>query len=375
MTRLTFTELEFDNDGTITIADILEFNSYNTLYELRLPKAKMPRYGQGYTIGSLKGDQDTYWVYNIGAYLPRIIINNISNGTINNTIAWTDIKWSPQIGVFCCTSQQNNIARSSDLVTWTYHDPGLTAFWTRLAWSPELGIFCAVGNASNFAYSSISSDGITWVSTSPSLASIHDITSITWASNAGLFLCSTNEGRCLTSSDGLNWTAYNAIGTTFWLDISYAPSINTTIMVSFNSPYVAYSTDVAQTLNLSSISTDKDWSCCAWSPDLGMFVIGGRSVGNNIMWSLDGINWTTANIIPSGLGCESCTWVQELGIFVIGGRNSTPGGAYSYNGKNWFSCSSFPTGVNVTGISWSPSLGKLAGVTLNGSNRSFNTTN
>jgi len=104
------------------------------------------------------------------------------------------------------------------------------------------------------------------------------------------------------------------------------------------------------------ITTAGSFDSCAWSEDLGIFVIGGTGV---LAWSVNSVEWTE---VAAGSTAWTCVgWSADLGIFVAISSSHI---ATSSDGKNWTVTTGTP-GANFNSIAWSSSLGLF--VALNGS--------
>ena len=190
----------------------------------------------------------------------------------NNSLDWTGVCWSPELGLFCAVSGNgtstgnDTVMTSDDGINWTTQ---LSSFSVpqKVCWSPELGIFCAIGEGSGPVNKVItSSDGITW---NPQTLSQTGRT-IVWSPQLGIF-CGLDQNNSVTSPDGVNWTIHP---------------------------------NFAGNLGL-----------LTWSPQLGIFCV--SNAFGSIYTSTDGANWTnTATITQMNTFVQMVVWSPELEIIL-----------------------------------------------------------
>jgi hypothetical protein len=136
------------------------------------------------------------------------------------------------------------------------------------AWSPALGLWAmpdSGGNGVNQAMYT-SPDGITW--TARTMPNTKAWNAVAWSPRLGLFCAvagdnSTTTGTVATSPDGVTWTARNSATASVWNGIIWVPFANS---------------------------------------GLGIFVAGadvGSALSQSMMYSTDGINWTTVTFTGS----------------------------------------------------------------------------
>jgi len=200
--------------------------------------------------------------------------------------------------------------------------------------------------------------------------------SVAWSPQLKLFVAvSGSDTPVIYSSDGVNWTAIpngtKGVVKSNWNSITWSPSLNRFVAVAFaylNGPYnavVMYSSDginwTTILLGQNGTGNGAQWNSVTWSPELNRFVAvsGAGYYTIMVMYSSDGINWT---IISSGWNgvvnsaYRSITWSSNLKRFVAVGDGKI---MYSSDGINWVTFTPF-TGDWSTNywnsVTWSPYL-------------------
>jgi len=129
----------------------------------------------------------------------------------------TAICWSKSLSLFVGVGSvvggpygahtgEMDIYRSSDGITWTAHNSGVTGTWLDVIWSPELSLFVAIGGG--VIYNVMTSpDGITW--TNRNISSSLSPNSICWSKTNNMFVAASQSNgtqNIMTSSNGITWT-------------------------------------------------------------------------------------------------------------------------------------------------------------------------
>ena len=202
----------------------------------------------------------------------------ITHGVVNGSGLWVTVGLSRTSTTRAMTSPYGNV--------WTAHALAIGQ-WTDVAYGN--GVFVAVGiTGSTRAMTSV--DGVTWVQQA---VSIGEWFAITFGN--GVFVAVTKNGSTdgvMTSVDGVTWNFYY-IEPGRWENIAYGNG--TFVAVTFNGgSRVATSTDNGETWSYNSVD-DRTWSSITYGTvnGVGLFVaVSGTYVGNDIMTSPDGTNWT-----------------------------------------------------------------------------------
>jgi hypothetical protein len=266
---------------------------------------------------------------------------------------WSSICWSPERRLFVAVANEpregnaNKVLTSIDGITWT-QTPAVNNFtlWESVCWSPELGLFVAVGGYSPPTFHPYnntgtggqnkvmtSNDGTNW-NTTPSANNSTEWKGVCWSPELGIFVATAPSGSSpyiMTSSNGTNWTKPPAsIATNVPLNaVCWSPQLG--IFVGVGGERVTISSNginwtIAATLT--SLSITNEWRSVCWSPELRLFVAVGQPgrVGQKVITSPDGINWTGRSSSNDNYHWRSVCWSSELGIFVAtGGEASVPG--------------------------------------------------
>jgi len=179
-------------------------------------------------------DGDAPWIYSI-AWSPSLgkicMVGGPSSQyayTSSDGITWTkstDIAnlaylgttWSEELDLFLgANNNQNSVGYSSDGDTWTSSNPsgGLIIRYNGVSWSPELGLFCIVSDDNDeTTMGATSPDGTTW--TLRTLPSGYAWKRLCWSSELSLFVV-TSSGAFATSPDGITWTERAISSTSGW---------------------------------------------------------------------------------------------------------------------------------------------------------------
>jgi hypothetical protein len=151
--------------------------------------------------------------------------------------AYFDIEYSPSLDLFVAvgTAGANQIATSTDGITWTGSAAPNTNAWGGIAWSPALAMFVAVAwsgtNKAMYSY-----NGIQW-----NLTTSADETGgwgrVIWASGYGVFIATnqvaSTSANIMISKDGINWVSRRyANGTSQSLSygLAYSPELGITVL-------------------------------------------------------------------------------------------------------------------------------------------------
>ena len=182
------------------------------------------------------------------------------------------------------------------------------------------------------------------------------------------------EGVIYTSDDDIDtWTGIRPIpgSVTFPspAGMIYAESIDTWVAIpkrGSSTESIIYSTDDGVTWNISSViptatatgARDKN---VAWSPTLGLFIVGCNS--GQIIYSSDGDTWTNATPGVFGSQILSVHWSSTLGVFMASTIDNEVG--YSANGTSWTLVTTEPGGSSSDDLSAIYSIGSRVFVSNN----------
>ena len=285
-----------------------------------------------------------------------------------NTNAWEDVCWSPELGIFCAVASLGTlrVATSQDGVTWTLRSASdNTLDWTGICWSPELGLFCAVsGNGTSTGNDTVmtSDDGINWTT---QLSSFSAPKKVCWSPELGIF-CAIGEGsgpvnKVITSTDGITWTPQTLSQT--GRTIVWSPQLGIFCGLDQNNS-VTSPDGINWTIHP---NFSGNLGLLTWSPQLGIFCV---STGlGSIYTSTDGANWTNTATIPQmNTFVQMVEWSPELELFCVVGGTCNPAD------NNYYTCATSPDAVTWTlrnmpednipspngkwrSICWSPDLG------------------
>src|SRR5699024_2631793 len=234
-----------------------------------------------------------------------------------------------------------------------------------VTWSPDLGLFVAVGGGSSVF---TSYDGSNWVSRSGIPAVTWN--SVTWSPELGLFVAvayGTDIECVMTSPDGINWTARQAAEGNQWNSVTWSPELGLFVAVASSGTNRVMTSPDGINWTARHAAEGIQWHSVTWSPELGLFVAVASSGTNRVMTSPDGINWT-ARQAAEGNQWRSVTWSPELGLFVSVALSGTNRVMTSPDGINW-TARQAAEGTDWHSVTWCPELGMIVAVALSGTNR------
>jgi hypothetical protein len=166
---------------------------------------------------------------------------------------------------------------------------------------------------------------ISWGNQSPS-GLTDDVWSAAYAN--GTFAATTNQGKILTSSDGLTWTSQTVSSGTWLVSIAYG---NGKWVAVGASGTILVSSDLKTWVNATAVTINK-LNGVLYNGSIWVAV----GEADTIATSTDAINWTTVPV-PAGLGISGflhgITWDAVNNVFLITGSatgtNTSPYGNYS----------------------------------------------
>ena len=229
--------------------------------------------------------------------------------------------WSSELLIFVAVSYNTNIVLTSINGTTWIQTTAHTGNWTGICWSPQLGLFVAVApdGVNNIM---TSTDGINWL-----LGTIQDTSWLTndwfaricWSAELGMFaIVNTANAAVLTSTNGINWTVRTIDNLSVWggLDICWSKELGIFVAVGLENKGIISNNGINWRVTEINLGYDVT-RAVVWSPQLKIF-IAFAWMGSRLLISNDGINWTERFISNETYHQASC-WSPELGIFVVGG--------------------------------------------------------
>ena len=210
-----------------------------------------------------------------------------------------------------------------------------------------------------------SDDGITWT---PAVSgTLEAIIAITVNPATGRFVALLFSGdTVIFSDDGISWTFATTIGVSNIRAITVNPSTGIFVGVG-NSGTIITSVDGGIWINQTPFASGGNFTGVAVNPSLGSdgrFVAVGSDGfgGGKVIFSDDsGVNWTSANSIPTVEGLSS-VGVSNGGIFVASGVDSLTGRGFiitsSDNGVNWVTTFSTLNSI-FDGVAINPINGRI----------------
>lgn len=240
--------------------------------------------------------------------------------------------------------------RSNIVPRWTVSSCPSSGVWSDVCWSPELGIFAAVGESSACM---TSRDGVNWINrTVPS----GTWRSVCWSSDLRCFVAvaSATAQGCI-SYDGILWTAVT-LGAGLWRGVRYSHEQRQFVAMNFDNDATCAATS-PDGINWTQRTTPAGaYIFPAWSPELKIWVAScDRSGGGDAVWSLDGITWTAATTgFLAGETCMGVEWSSKLGLFVATCFGTANRVYTSRDGKRWTRIDTLETISAGAGLVWCP---------------------
>ena len=320
--------------------------------------------------------------------------------TTGNSGAWMHMCFSPQLNLFCACAT-NTFAISSDGINW--FKVTVSGTWYSICYGKNL--FVAVGN--NII--ATSSDGIIW--TTLTITG----TWVCITSNELIFCAISTTGRVIISSDATIWIliaqqlerpGYGSLGAQicwngkvfcffgasyviyysyngiFWeieylvkpfggayvfgwgiawngnrfCTVGYAEAAQASVIVSpinFPNNSLFYKNDylTISTLNASNSPLNNTWKSICWGYDKFVAVANSGSYNNRVIYSSDGVNWSTATIGVLNNSWSSVFWGNNI-FCAVADEGTENRFMISYNGIEWQSVSTNVLAINFYSVTF-----------------------
>lgn len=194
--------------------------------------------------------------------------------------------------------------------------------------SPELGLWLTAGENGRAL---TSPDGINWTSRSPGFGSGFTFNEVIWApGHSRFYLSDDSTGRLSSTPDGITFTSE---GTSLlpWLGkMAYSSSLDTLLAVGDSDDVI---TKTGPTGTITTTDTGLGvggFNAATWSPEVGLFLIGGDE---KLATSPDGTTWTQQTTTFGSSIVLDTDWNATLGLFVASAQHGKL--ATSPDGVNW----------------------------------------
>ncbi|NBV76261.1 MAG: hypothetical protein EBR59_09985 [Methylococcaceae bacterium] len=281
-----------------------------------------------------------------------------------NAIGWTSNVSNINIKhpiVAVGTGTNSPIAYSMDGYKWINVGAGIFTTGYAVAWNGTMWV--AVGAGSNsIAYSY---DGLNWVGLGTSIVTSGDGKCIAW--NGTMWFAGFTDGTLAYSYNGVIWSIVSSSGLTscnaiVWNGIQWCAGGDAT-----SNPIITSTDGLTWTQQTNSLTSCNDiksngqlwiavgtngiiysydsntWyaiaevtfaiSAVAWNGK--MWVAGGASSANNLLYSANGIAWTSLTNTIFATSCTAIAWTGDK--WIVGGLNGTAAlFKTSYNGTVWY---------------------------------------
>jgi RNA recognition motif-containing protein/Ca2+-binding EF-hand superfamily protein len=164
------------------------------------------------------------------------------------------------------------------------------------------------------------------------------------------------------------WSVSSSVANN-WSSVAWSPELSRFVAVSTNGTNrVLYSSNGISWTSPTTPPPSSTWRSVVWSPQKEMFVAVGT---DSAMYSMDGINWQTGSqAVPDG-NWTSVIWVDELGLFVSVADDGLSRAMRSTDGISWVVSREAPPESGWQSVAWSPSLKRLVAFANSGEDRSM----
>lgn len=195
------------------------------------------------------------------------------------------------------------VMTSPDGVTWTGHSvPTPGAGWLDLAYSPSLGLYVAISSRSSTQPAKImtSTDAVTWTDLTTGTdvpVSMNNSTCIAWG--AGIFVVlgglDGSGQNLVTSTDGITWTQQTDPNLFGWLGVTFGGGKFVAVGHTAFGDQTMNSAD-GITWTSAAAAANKTWVAVAYSSTLSLYVAVASQAAatDNVMTSPDATTWTSA---------------------------------------------------------------------------------
>ena len=300
-----------------------------------------------------------------------------SRTSAGETLVWSDIAWSPSLGIFAAVAQGgvSPVMTSPDGITWTARSSSNDSnVWVSIEWSPTLNLFVAVSfNGTNRVMTS--PDGITWTGHA-SATETNNWRSVVWSPALNLFVAVASAGtnRVMTSPDGITWTARaSATETNAWIYVTWSSDLNLFAAVATGGTNRVMTSPDGITWTARASATETNvWRSVVWGGGTANVFVAVSSTGTNrVMTSPDGITWTARTPSDDTNGWNDVTWSPALNVFIAVAVSGTNRVMSSVDGITWVGMPSADETNQWASTAWSSTLGYFAAVSASGTNRAM----
>jgi hypothetical protein len=242
----------------------------------------------------------------------------------------------------------NSIA-SRDLITWTTHAVPVRSF-TGLCWSSAAKVFVAVADDTSGGTIYTSVDGLNWVERSTVVGQWRGVV---WSKDIGLFVVvGVDAPHAMWSADGISWVAGSAPANS-WSFLTYAPALKKFVALGNGGDrHMMESADgkswVEHATSISGVTGG--WSdTLTWSEELGLFATVNSFIANaKVCTSPDGINWDIN--ISLGPSFQKTVVAGAGGFLVVTDFGDRI--LFTADGISWSTVSSNEFGISGRHILW-----------------------
>lgn len=276
------------------------------------------------------------------------------------SVAYGNVNANDIIVAVASSGNNDRIMISENSTTfWRTISSPANNYWTSIAWSPELGLFVAVASSGVNNRIMTSTNALNWTLRQPP----HDNNwrSITWGGPNGnkKFVAVSSSGvnnRVMTSTDGINWIARTSAADNYWTSVAWSSDINLFCAVASSGSGNRIMTSPDAIIWTSrNASDDYDWNSVVWGGPNGnkLFVAVGSAPGTNVhrvMTSTNGINWTRRNGIVNNW--TSVVWTPLNNFVAVGTSGTYNRIMYSPDGIAWTSIPNSPINIDWNSVIW-----------------------
>jgi hypothetical protein len=249
-------------------------------------------------------------------------------------------------------------------ISWISRTSAINSNFECVCWSPELAIFVAVAYSGNVYRCMTSPDGIEWTARNTIDGGW---SGVCWSAELSIFVAvgSSSASRVTTSPDGINWTARSSPSLNSWVSVCWSPARSLFAAVAYSGTTSRIMTSPNGVTWTDRSNEQSNWTSICWSHERSLFVAVAASGTNNLITSPDGITWTPA-VHPAG--CNSICWSPQRSLFVAVGTGAVNSVVTSPDGINWTSRVGIITN-SWQSVCWAPEILQFIAVGSSGSSQ------
>jgi hypothetical protein len=228
--------------------------------------------------------------------------------------------------------------------------------WTSITWASELGLFCAVSASGNNRVMT-STNGITW--TLQNASTNNEWRSVTWGGTTGnkQFVAVASSGtnnRIMTSSNGINWISRTSPANNYWTSVTWSPQLELFCAVASSGTSRIMRSTNGITWTLYNAPDNYEWRSVTWGGTAGnekFVAVASSGVLHRVMTSSNGITWTRRHAVADNYW-TSVTWTGLNKFVAVASSGTNNRIMYSSDGIAWTGVSNSPINIDWNSVIW-----------------------